>query len=59
MVAGYVPILTHPERLSWIKSHYGLMQRLVHAGVWMQMTAGSLTGHVRIQSPVLGRAHAR
>ena len=45
IVAGYVPILTHPERLSWIKSHYGLMQRLVHAGVWMQVTAGSLTGH--------------
>ena len=22
LVAGYVPILTHPERLTWIKSHY-------------------------------------
>ena len=44
IVAGYVPILTHPERLSWIKSHYGMMERLVEAGVWMQITAGSLTG---------------
>ena len=44
LVAGYVPVLTHPERLTWIKSHYDAMQRLVHGGVWMQITAGSLTG---------------
>jgi protein-tyrosine phosphatase len=44
MVAGYVPILTHPERLSWIKSNYAAVQRLVRAGVWMQITAGSLAG---------------
>ena len=44
MVAGYVPILTHPERLTWIRSHYQVVQRLVHAGVWMQITAGSLSG---------------
>ncbi len=43
-LAGYVPILTHPERLSWINSHYPVLQRLVRAGVWMQITAGSLTG---------------
>lgn len=42
--AGYVPIFTHPERLSWIESHYDLMVRLVRSGVWMQITAGSLTG---------------
>jgi protein-tyrosine phosphatase len=42
--ASYVPILTHPERLTWIQSHYQVVQRLVHAGVWMQVTAGSLTG---------------
>ena len=39
-----MPILTHPERLTWIKSHYQAIQRLVHAGVWMQITAGSLAG---------------
>jgi protein-tyrosine phosphatase len=44
MVAGYVPILTHPERLSWVKSDYAVVRRLVRAGVWMQITAGSLTG---------------
>jgi protein-tyrosine phosphatase len=44
LVAGYVPILTHPERLSWIKSQYQVIQELVRAGAWMQITAGSLTG---------------
>jgi protein-tyrosine phosphatase len=44
LVAGYVPILTHPERLTWIQSHYQVIQRLVHAGTWMQVTAGSLSG---------------
>lgn len=44
IVAGYVPILTHPERLSWIKTHYPLIERLARSGVWMQITAGSLTG---------------
>jgi protein-tyrosine phosphatase len=44
LVAGYVPILTHPERLTWITAHYGTVERLAHAGVWMQITAGSLTG---------------
>ncbi len=44
LVAGYVPILTHPERLTWIKSQYATIVRLVQAGVWMQVTAGSLTG---------------
>ncbi len=44
MTAGYVPIITHPERLSWIETHYPVFGRLVHAGAWMQVTAGSLTG---------------
>jgi protein-tyrosine phosphatase len=44
MAAGYHPILTHPERLSWIESHYDVMCRLAHAGCWMQLTAGSVTG---------------
>jgi protein-tyrosine phosphatase len=44
VVAGYVPILTHPERLSWVPSRYETIKRLVTAGVWMQITAGSLTG---------------
>jgi protein-tyrosine phosphatase len=44
MVAGYQPILTHPERLGWIRSHYQLIEALSRGGVWMQITASSLTG---------------
>jgi protein-tyrosine phosphatase len=43
-IAGYVPILTHPERLKWIEQNYPVMEQLSKAGVWMQITAGSLTG---------------
>ena len=42
--AGYVPILTHPERLSWIEGHYDLIRRLVSSSVLMQITAGSVMG---------------
>ena len=41
---GYQPILTHPERLTWIERDYGLIKSLFRAGVWMQVTAGSLEG---------------
>ncbi len=44
IISGYTPILTHPERLTWVRSHYDRVQRLVRAGVWMQITSGSLTG---------------
>ena len=44
LVAGYVPILTHPERLSWIEDHYDIMVELAAGGVWMQITSGSLVG---------------
>lgn len=43
-LAGYVPIFTHPERCTWIKQHYKTIQQLAASGVWMQITAGSLTG---------------
>jgi protein-tyrosine phosphatase len=42
--AQYVPILTHPERLTWISSNYAAITRLDRAGAWFQVTAGSLTG---------------
>jgi len=42
--AGYVPVITHPERLHWIDDNYALMKRLVHIGAMMQITASSLTG---------------
>ncbi len=42
--AGYAPILTHPERLKWIESRYGVIRRLAEAGVLMQLTSGSVIG---------------
>ncbi len=44
MAAGFQPVLTHPERLTWIENHYDTMCNLAHQGVWMQITCGSLTG---------------
>jgi len=43
LAAGYVPVITHPERLSWIESHYEIFVRVSNSGAWMQLTAGSLT----------------
>jgi protein-tyrosine phosphatase len=43
-VSGYVPVVTHPERLTWIEDHYAIFERLAQSGVWMQITSGSLTG---------------
>ncbi|MCC7220848.1 MAG: capsular biosynthesis protein [Candidatus Contendobacter sp.] len=44
LTAGYVPVVTHPERLSWIEDRYEIFVELVKKGAWMQVTAGSLTG---------------
>jgi protein-tyrosine phosphatase len=44
MTAGFVPVLTHPERLTWIESHYDSIRSFAERGVWMQITAGALTG---------------
>jgi protein-tyrosine phosphatase len=44
LVSGYVPVLTHPERLTWINNQYTAIQRLAQGGVWMQITSGSLIG---------------
>lgn len=43
-VAGYVPVITHPERLGWVGQHYDAFRRLALSGVWMQITAGAVTG---------------
>ena len=42
--AGLIPLVTHPERLTWIEDHYDTMMRLADAGALMQITAGSVTG---------------
>ncbi len=42
--AGLVPVITHPERLTWIGHHYGVFAAMVRSGTWLQVTAGSLCG---------------
>ncbi len=44
VAAGYTPVITHPERLTWIEGHYDVFLRLIGQGAWMQLTAGALTG---------------
>jgi protein-tyrosine phosphatase len=41
---GYVPVITHPERLTWIEDHFPTFVELTRQGAWMQITAGALTG---------------
>lgn len=42
--AGFIPIVTHPERLQWIRSAFGVIQNLNRIGCLMQITAGSVLG---------------
>lgn len=42
--AGFVPILTHPERLTWIKTNYDVIERLNAVGCLIQLTADSIVG---------------
>jgi len=44
MRSGFIPVLTHPERLSWIETNYASVGRMFNAGVWIQLTAASITG---------------
>jgi protein-tyrosine phosphatase len=44
LATGFVPLITHPERLTWIEEHYETFCSLVDRGAWLQVTAGSLTG---------------
>jgi protein-tyrosine phosphatase len=44
VLAGFIPVITHPERLTWIGDHYEVFEQMARRGVWMQLTAGSLTG---------------
>lgn len=41
---GYVPVITHPERLSWFGKHYDEFIEAAKMGAWMQITAGAITG---------------
>lgn len=44
VAAGYTPVITHPERLTWIETHYDVFVAMIRQGAWMQITAGALTG---------------
>jgi len=44
VAAGYVPVITHPERLTWVEDHFKVFVDLTRQGAWMQVTAGALTG---------------
>ncbi len=42
--AGFVPVITHPERLLWAARHFEVIRRLADIGCPMQVTAGSILG---------------
>jgi protein-tyrosine phosphatase len=45
LTAGYVPVVTHPERLRWLDDdHYQWFVDVAERGAWLQLTAGALTG---------------
>lgn len=44
VAAGYVPVVTHPERLTWVEDHFQTFVDLTRQGAWMQVTAAALTG---------------
>jgi len=44
VAAGYTPVITHPERLTWIETHYKVFVGMSRQGAWIQVTAGALTG---------------
>jgi protein-tyrosine phosphatase len=44
IAAGYTPVITHPERLTWIGDHYNDFTSLAKSGAWLQVTAGALLG---------------
>ena len=44
LVSGYVPVITHPERLRYIEADYAKFVTLAEQGAWIQLTGGSLLG---------------
>jgi len=45
LASGYVPLITHPERLTWLdEKHYPWFVDAARQGAWIQITAGALTG---------------
>ncbi|MEM1113562.1 MAG: CpsB/CapC family capsule biosynthesis tyrosine phosphatase [Pseudomonadota bacterium] len=44
LVAGYVPVITHPERLSYVEDYYEQFRQAHAMGAWLQLTGGSVIG---------------
>lgn len=45
LATGYVPVITHPERLSWLdEEHYDWFVNAALDGAWIQITADAVTG---------------
>lgn len=45
LASGYVPVITHPERLTWLDdAHYPWFSSAARQGAWLQITAGAVTG---------------
>lgn len=44
LASGYVPLITHPERLTYIDDEYDMFAEAARKGAWIQLTAGSVTG---------------
>ncbi len=42
--AGFVPVITHPERLTWADQHLSDFTELSRSGAWLQITGGALLG---------------
>ncbi|WP_312796547.1 tyrosine-protein phosphatase [Tianweitania sp.] len=51
--ADYIPVVTHPERLTWVAKNYDLIESVGRLGALMQITAGSLTGQFGTQAKAL------
>lgn len=43
-LAGFIPIITHPERNTILQGHFKVLEEWVKAGALVQITAMSLTG---------------
>jgi len=44
LAVGIIPVITHPERLDWIDTHYESFINVAERGAWLQITAGAVCG---------------
>ena len=58
LLANYVPILTHPERLTWINSHYEFDQAPCQSGRLDAADGRVCLWRLRPKCAILGRADA-